>query len=285
MSYFSDKITKEYVEELLAKSSEMVFYDLETTGLSPVDDRIIEFSAIRYKIVNKSLMETTRTSVYIKPEKPLPEKITEITGYTDSFFVDKADETSAFEQIERFFEGVDAIAGYNNTTFDDCFISNLYNRQGSNFAMKYNIDVLKLVRQLIPKSEVENHKLATIANYLGVASDIDFHKAHDDVLATVRVFNALLPELMKDEEVEYPTSVPIIFSISFWEGYRGFSRIYVETDKGSVYFDIRQKNWQGKNIDPSEINMPFLVDKCYSLVGAKNEAEFAKFKGTWRISQ
>lgn len=267
-------------QEVFSNCTKLVVYDLETTGLKSAEDRIIEFSAVKYLIAENSLHEMSRVTVYIKPDFPLPKEIVDITGYTDEFLADKAGEDAGYTEIKRFLHKVDAVCGYNNNSFDDNFLKELYLRHNDVFVPSYSIDVMKAARQFIKKDEVENFKLVTISTYLGVAGGIEFHKAFDDVTATARVFNALLPELLKATSGDYPNEIPTIQSVAFWEGFKGWSRIYVTTNKGSVYFDIRRKAWEGKDVDVRDINMPYIVNESYRMVGANDETEFARFKGS-----
>lgn len=71
----------------------------------------------------------------------------------------------------------------------------------------------------------------------------------------------------------------MINRISFWEGFKGFSRIYVTTDAGTVYYDIRSSSCGGKNIDICEIDMKYLENEAFDLLDVQTESEFAKFKG------
>lgn len=281
--YYSND-QKIITKKVFSECKKLLVYDLETTGFSSKDDRVIEFSGIKYNIVNSCLVEESRITVYIKPENPISDKITEVTGYTNAFFNDKGNEENAFKAIMSYMQDVDAVCGYNNVSFDDEFMKNLYSRYGNKFDIMYSLDTLMLSRQLIPKSEVENYKLCTIATHLGVAGDIDFHKAHDDVLATARILNVLLNEALSTEIKPKSTVMPTIYSINFWEGFRGYSRIYVTTSKGSVFYDIRGKRWSGKDVDINELDMDGIIQYCINAVGVDNETEFAKFKGALKCS-
>lgn len=275
----------EIAKKIFSECKSLLVYDFETTGLSSSEDRAIEFSAMKYHISNRRLIEDSRITVYIKPDKPISEKITEITGYTNDFFEDKASEEQAFETIRNYIGDTEAVCGYNNDSFDNEFLKAMYERHSCTVSYTYSLDVLVAARQSIPKSEVENFKLKTIADYLGVSGDIDFHKAHDDVLATVRVLNALLEELLDDSKPSVALKQPTIFSIRYWAGYKGFSRIYVSTNYGSVYYDIRTNNWAGKDVNINELDMNYIVKYCYEKTGAKDAKEFARFKGDIKCSE
>lgn len=278
MDYYSNDESRN-VKRIMETCKSLVVYDLETTGLNGKKDQIIEFSAMKFEIRERKLIERSRITIFSKPDDPLPEVITEITGYTDEFLADKSPENVSAFEIAKYFECVDAVCGYNNNSFDNSFLETLNEKYGLNISLKNTMDVLLLARQNIPKSEVENHKLITIANYFGVASDLTFHQAHDDVLATVRVLNCMLEDVMNKKEEETVKVIPNVYSISYWEGFRGYSRIYVATNKGTVYYDIRGKKWAGKDVDVNTLDMPTLIDKCLKMTNCNTEADFARYKG------
>ncbi len=271
---------------------EVVFYDLETTGLDPQNDRIIEFSGVKCVIANNSFVEVDRKTLYINPEMPLPAEIVKITGYTDDFLKDKYPEKEALPLIGSFLKGVKIVAGYNNNSFDNEFLRNLYQRYDipisffmslESFAeakdakvrnRKLSFDVLWTVREYIAKTE--NYKLQTVANYLGVDKDIDFHKASSDVLATVRIINVLIPDILGNEGGVTGDLRPKIISVSYYDGYKGYSRVYVNTTSGTFFYDIRDGSWQGKDVDVYTLDMPHIVDSLLSFFGISTEKELRK---------
>ena len=280
---FYREVQAEHIKKCFKKYDTVVFYDLETTGFDPNKDRIIEFSACKYAIRDgKNLEKVDEITVYIRPEFNLPEKITEITGYTDEFLADKQCENDACLNIFAFLKGVSLVGGYNNDHFDNKFLKQLYSRNSKEIEFIDSIDVFIAVKQILAKEKLPSHKLSTIAAYLGVDKGIDFHKANSDVLATVRVFTALSEEIFSFARNETPKNTPIVRSVAFWEGFKGYSRIYVETNFGTVYFDIRGKSWNGKDVDVNTLNMPYLIDEVISLTGVESEDGLCKFKGKVR---
>jgi DNA polymerase III epsilon subunit-like protein len=141
---------------------------------------------------------------------------------------------------------------------------------------------LNLARNVLAKGTVKNYKLGTLGDYYGI--EFGAHAAHEDVAATATLMQILFRELceMYNDESNKPNVMlvkPKIRSIIFWEGYRGFSRIYVYTDSGTVYYDIRCHHWGGKDVDLSEIDMEYIEQESFRLTNTDSEETFGKFKG------
>lgn len=268
--------------DILKTQKYLVVYDLETTGLSPTDNRIIEFSAVRYRITeNAKLIEDEKVTYYIRQPEPLPEKIIELTGYTDEFLSDKPFERDVIEDIISFLED-SAVAGYNNTNFDDKFMLNLYTRYGYEFKPYSSVDVYLLAKGFL---DCKNYKLCNVASELGVADDITFHKAFDDIVATARVLNVLIPMCLDSASDSTKKTVKAnVISVAFWEGFRGFSRIYVNTDIGTVFYNIRLGHWDTKDAPIEQIDMEQLEKDAWKAVGASSEKEFSRFKGEVKLT-
>lgn len=259
----------------------IIIFDTETTGLDPSKgNEIIELAAKKC-VVNpqNTLVEVDRLHLYIKPLAAVSEKIEELTGISNEFLADKPSLEEVFPQIKAFFDG-EIIAAY-NTPFDKKFMEASYKRCGHEFSPEHEVDVLIMARDLVPKSEVENHKLRIIASYYGVDEGIRFHSAIDDVEATRRLFEVFIDQYMNEPEPK-GNLVPTIERVSFWEGFRGFSRIYVETSNGTIYYDIRSKCWETKNAPIELFDMETVEKRILEITRHNTLDEFAHFRGSIR---
>ena len=269
--------------EVLARRNSLIVFDLETTGLSRKNDRIIQIAAIRYGIdKDMNLTEQCTYHQYVNPMRPLSKEITDITGITDEILQDKPTEDEIFDEIQDFFED-DIVAGYNIDTFDVKFMQELYGRQGSIYSPIGIVDCIVMARNLLAKDvDVENYKLKTVGDYYGL--QFDAHSALEDARATGKLLQIFLKEYQQQTEkpaapVQSIGLRPHIMSIRFWEGFRGFSRIYVQTDCGSIYYDIRNNLWGGKDVDINMVDMAWLESEAYNFIGVTTQAEFSKFRG------
>ena len=163
-----------------------VFIDVETTGLSPRDDDIVQVSAVRY--FGEKAADGINT--YINPGKPIPARATQIHGITDAM-VKKA--PSVGEVRGPFMNLIsDAVLVGYNTTFDLNFLNRAFDDALAN--VKY-IDVLGEVRNRLA---LPDYKLETVAASLGIRPEGAFHNALHDCQATAAIFFKLGLQADKD---------------------------------------------------------------------------------------
>lgn len=164
---------------------EYVVFDLETTGLSPVKDRIIEIGAVRLK--DGKITDTF--SCFVNPDIHIPEMITEITGINDEM----VSEAGRIEQVLPEFVDFcqNAVLVAHNSKFVISFIRENMQRQGQNVDFTV-IDTLNLSRLLLDSSK--GFTLSTIADTLAIPVG-NLHRAVDDSELTAKVFLSLLERL------------------------------------------------------------------------------------------
>lgn len=274
--------TRRAVLAALQSVDTLVVFDTETTGLSAATDRVVEFGAIKFAVVDGNLFEMDKIDVYIKPPFSMPEKASAVNGITDEFLADKPSEDEVFPEIEKFMNDVDCVAGY-NVNYDIGMMSAMYKRMGKDFSFKYTLDVLEMARDFLEKpAEVPNHKLGTVAEALGVDKGIQFHGALQDVTATFRCFKIFLNAYVNDAPAKKERIQPNVFGVSYWQGYRGHSRQYVHTSSGAFYYDILDKNWgaKEKTTNLEDFDMEFVQKRALELTNCGSLVDFAKFHGS-----
>ena len=152
-------------ESLLNNINNYTIIDIETTGLDPKVDEIIEISAIKIRD-NKIISEY---STLIKPQHEISDFITNLTGITNEMVDDKPAINTVLNDYFDFLDN-DIIVGH-NINFDINFLYDAsikyYNKP---FENDY-IDTLRLSRKYL---SLENNKLGTIANFF----NIDYSGAH-----------------------------------------------------------------------------------------------------------
>lgn len=116
--------------------------DLETTGLSPEHERIIEIGAIKY--IDGE--ETARYGCLIQNPLKLPERIVELTGITDEMLAGGISEKQAIEEFLAFVGDIDVILGH-NILFDYSFLKVAAERYGYPFEKK-GLDTLRFAKEL-----------------------------------------------------------------------------------------------------------------------------------------
>lgn len=168
---------------------EFISFDIETTGLSPANDRITEIGAVRIK--GGQIADSFDS--FVNPERPIPSKITQLTSITDEMVKDAPSEKEALRSFFRFC-GEDAVLIAHNADFDTSFIRVAAERNGMEFSNTY-IDTVPMCRSLL--KGIKNCKLDTVAKYLKL-EDFHHHRACDDAAILAKIFLCLLQRISED---------------------------------------------------------------------------------------
>ncbi len=170
---------------------DFVVFDLETTGLSPKNDRITEIGAV--KIQNGEIVQSF--SQLINPEMPIPELITKLTGITDDMVKDKPTIDKVLPEFLNFIE--DSVLVAHNASFDMGFIREAYESMDVHLKNPV-LDTLELSRAMFPT--MKSHKLNLVAKHLKVELK-NHHRAVDDALATGNILLKIL-ELLSGRDLK-----------------------------------------------------------------------------------
>ena len=163
-----------------------VVVDIETTGVSPTKNEIIELSAIR--VVDNKAAETFST--LIKPKGRISSFITSLTGISNEMVCDKKPIENILGDFCNFV-GSSVVLGH-NVRFDVSFIrENCKKILGTDFSNP-TIDTLRISRFFLP--EVKNHKLATLAEHYNI-STAGHHRGLVDCEITYQLHQRLRCEL------------------------------------------------------------------------------------------
>lgn len=169
-------------KNLMKFVDDYVLVDIETTGLSPTKDEIIEIGAI--KVQNNKIIDTYNELININ--RKLPSFITKLTGITDDMIKTGRMPTLVLKKFIDFTQN-NIIIGH-NVNFDLGFLINKCKKY-----LNYNldndyIDTMFLARRLVPDSL--NYKLGTLAKYFNVSYE-GAHRGLKDVQITYEVYNNL----------------------------------------------------------------------------------------------
>ncbi len=186
-AYFeNDNVSIAQGVENRSLDSEFIVFDLETTGLNAGVDRMTEIGAVRLR--DGEVVEEFNT--FVDPEKPIPAKITELTGITDEMVKGAPKEGEA---LRAFFEfcGDNPILVAHNARFDTGFVRAAAGRCGVSLPFG-SVDTVPICRALYPS--LKNHKLDTVAKHLEL-EPFNHHRACDDARVLANIFTCILGEL------------------------------------------------------------------------------------------
>lgn len=190
----------------------LIIFDLETTGLDLVNDRVIQISYIKVHPDGKE----ERENFFINPEKPIPAAVTALTGISD----DKVKDAPTFKERSAYlnekFRGCD-FAGFNSNHFDVPMLAEEFLRAGVDFDFRK----CRLIDAQTIFHKMERRNLAAAYKfYCGRKMEEDFeaHRADQDTEATYRVLQGELdkynPATAEDESRALPNDMDILAEFS-----------------------------------------------------------------------
>ncbi len=164
----------------------LVIFDLETTGLDLVTDRIIQISYI--KVMPNG--DEERKNLFVNPDKPIPQTVQELTGITDEMVKDAPLFKQVAKTLHDTFSGCD-FAGFNSNRFDIPLLAEEFLRAGVDFDFSRCrlIDAQNIFHKMEPRNLA-----AAYFFYTGHKMEDDFtaHRADEDTEATYRVLQGEL---------------------------------------------------------------------------------------------
>ncbi len=180
-----------------------VVFDLETTGFSSIQNKIIEIGAV--KVENGQITE--RFSTFVNPQVPIPFEIEQLTGIKDEMVMDSETIEVILPKFLKFCDGCVMVA--HNAAFDIGFVE--ANCKRLEIACDFTvIDTVALARVLLPS--LNRYKLDTVAKALGVSLE-NHHRAVDDAGCTAEIFVKFL-KMLKEQGAETLAQVNAIGSAS-----------------------------------------------------------------------
>lgn len=258
--------------EMIRDGVPFIVFDTETTGLKPVTDRVLSFSAIKYV----RWAETDRIDLFINPGFHIPEAASNVNHITDERVKNCPCESEAYGIIREFLGDSPFLGGYNSKRFDQAFMENMYLRCArEEFAPSFHVDGLEMARSQLM---LKKYTLENVSRSLGLDAGIGFHNSIDDVIATSKVIRYLMDEYALDG-MSPDKSLP---KVNYWKnpargrGIRQMAMshkvnyLYVDTYPfTTTIYDIYLKEWRSD----TEIDLRALRAQVLAKEGVKNEKE------------
>lgn len=156
----------------------LIAIDLETTGLSPLVDRIIEIAAFKVTKDGDSIYSTL-----IDPEIPIPPHTTDIHNITNEMVIGAPKLIDVLSELKEFLGEQPIVA--HNAKFDLGFIVMGLQREKMKLSSALIYCSCKMAR--VTHKEVQNHKLGTLVQELNIPL-VNHHRALDDAYASLKIF-------------------------------------------------------------------------------------------------
>jgi len=163
-----------------------IYYDTETTGVRPDEDRIIEIAAYDPEGERKFCK-------FIHPERPIPAESTLLTSITDEM-VSQADHFDVVGREFIEFCGEHSILiAHNNDKFDRLFLETECLRTGLKLPAWRYIDTLKWSRKY--RNDLPSHALQSLRSFYGFPMSNQSHRAMDDTITLYQIFSKMIDDL------------------------------------------------------------------------------------------
>ncbi|MBN1501664.1 MAG: 3'-5' exoribonuclease [Spirochaetes bacterium] len=160
--------------------------DLETTGISPFSDRIIEIGIVKFRL-DTPVVE--KFCSLVNPEMPISEPAFMIHGISDNDVEDAPVFHEIADDVLEFLS--DCVLVIQNPRFDLAFLEMEFSRSKKTFRKYVSFDTVIMSKKTYP--ELRNHKLQTVAESLGVI--VNFHRALDDSVACMKIFKKIIRKI------------------------------------------------------------------------------------------
>ena len=182
-----------------------IAFDVETTGLNPMENEIIEIGAL--KVRNGKVAE--RFMEFIHPQNPISAAITDLTGITNEMVASARSRRQVVSDFLDFCED-DVLIGH-NVSFDYSFMKSSAAKDGMSFE-KMGIDTLKIAQKV--HKDLASKSLGRLCAYYNIENR-SAHRAYHDALATAKLYQTLAhyfeaddPKLFKPVQLIYKLKAP-----------------------------------------------------------------------------
>lgn len=170
-------------QPLELKTAEYIVFDIETTGLSVTQNKIIEIAAVKMQ----DDKEVDRFATFVNPHERIPYNIQQLTNINDEMVKDAPELEPVLHDFVKFVG--DSILVAHNARFDIGFIQANLKTIGMEPLENPVLDTLELARLLHPT--MKNHRLNTLADKYKVSLE-NHHRAIDDTIALAGILTGLL---------------------------------------------------------------------------------------------
>jgi len=211
----------------------IVFFDLESTGLNPATDRIVEISMLKVFPEGREEEFTMR----INPGIPIPEESSKVHGIYDADVADKPGFKTVAHQVLAFLKGCD-LGGYNSNRYDVPLLAEEFDRAG----IDLDIKKIRFVDAQAIFFRMEPRTLAGAYKFYCDKELLDAHSAQADVRATWEILKAQV-----ERYEELGNDIESLAEFSNSSNFADLAGRLVFDDEGQVLFNFGKH--KGKRVD------------------------------------
>lgn len=169
-----------------------VIFDLETTGISPNYDEVIEISALKVK--GGEVVDEFNTLV--NPGRKIPFGATQVNGITNAMVAEAPAFSHVLAEFLDFAEGL-VLVGHNIARFDMKFIWRDAEQYFGEIPQNNYVDTLQVARKHLP--QMEHHRLVDLAEHYGISSE-GAHRALNDCYMNQKVYECMVAEMREAQQ-------------------------------------------------------------------------------------
>jgi DNA polymerase-3 subunit epsilon len=169
-----------------------IYYDTETTGTKPDEDRIVEIAA--YDPVRNATFVR-----FVNPGIPIPKEATAIHHISDEMVKDAPNFKIIAKEFMEFCSDEMVLIAHNNDSFDIHFLRNEFKRAGLSFPEWQFLDTLKWARRYRP--DLPRHGLQFLRETYDIPEN-NAHRALDDVMVLYQLFSKMIDDLTMEQILE-----------------------------------------------------------------------------------
>ncbi len=248
---------------MFALDRDLVFFDLETTGLDILNDRIVQIALIKYPAEGGAPEEL---DLWVNPEIPIPPSSLAVHGITEEM-VASAQTFFDLAPLINLFIGDADLAGFNSNRFDVPMLMQEFARCGIRFSVAHRrlIDVQTIFHRMEPRN------LKAAYRFYCNAPLENAHNALADVRATVEVLKGQLQkyaELAVEDENGQPATSPIRNDMQALHDFTNdpskvdSSKRFRREPDGSIVFNFGK--YQGRPIKGNETYLKWMLEAEFS---------------------
>lgn len=229
---------KEITKKINEQNRPVYVCNIETTGLNPVNDKIIQIAASKCSLNGTALIPEENLNIYINPETELSDFTKHFVGRDDAFYASQKTLDEVMPEVRDFFGNDPVILSWTASNFVSKFLMHAGFMTGFMVYPCASINLMDIARSVIPVTRSDmNYKFKTISYECGVRVNKDSsrpansHDSMDDVFGYIEIFNKLYPQCITGEEKV------VVTKSSYWEKSNTCRGIYFNTDHGDVHID------------------------------------------------